>query len=62
MPFQRPVTDIPTSDSILDMLHALDLNLPKVAMKYSILDPPLLDDDTRLVIGDFFSEIGCSID
>ena len=62
MPFERPVTDIPTEKSILDLLHALDLNLPKVDMKYTILDPVILDADMRLQIGDFLSEIGCSLD
>mmetsp|Transcript_14867 Transcript_14867/g.39759 ORF Transcript_14867/g.39759 Transcript_14867/m.39759 type:complete len:344 (+) Transcript_14867:621-1652(+) len=63
MPFERPVTDIPTTEkSILDLLHALDLNLPKVDMKYSIIDPVILDADMRLQIGDFLSEIGCSLD
>ena len=62
MPFQAPVTEIPTKRNIVDLLHALDLNLPKVAMKYTILDPPILTDDLRLVIGDFLSEIGCPLD
>ena len=62
MPFERPVTDIPTEKSILDLLHALDLNLPKVDMKYTILDPVILDADMRLQIGDFLSEVGCSLD
>ena len=62
MPYQRPVTDIPTKRSILDLLHALDLNLPKVDMKYTILDPVVLDPDMRMQLGDFFSEIGCPID
>jgi hypothetical protein len=53
MPGQHPVTEILTSNSILDLLHAMELNLPKVAMKYSILDPPVLTEDLRLVIGDF---------
>ena len=45
MPYQQPVTDIPTEKSILDLLHALDLNLPKVDMKYTILDPKILQSD-----------------
>ena len=53
---------IPTKRNIVDLLHALDLNVPKVAMKYTILDPPILTDDLRLVIGDFLSEIGCPLD
>jgi|EP00966_Prymnesium_polylepis_P213489 hypothetical protein len=31
-------------------------------MKYTILDPVILDADTRLQLGDFFSEIGCPLD
>ena len=61
-PFEAPVTDIPTQHNILDLLHALDLNLPKVDMKYTILDPSILDDDHRTEIGEFLSEIGCPLD
>ena len=62
MPFQAPVTDISTEFNILDLLHALDLNLPKVDMKYTILDAAVLTDDMRMLISEFFSEIGCPLD
>ena len=47
---------------IADLLHMLDLNLPKVGMKYSLFDPKILTPDMREAIGDFLSEIGCSLD
>ena len=58
MPFQAPVTRIPVRNLIADLLHLLDLNLPKVAMKYSLFDPAVLTADMRTGIGDFLSEIG----
>jgi len=62
-PFEAPVTDLePMTHLIVDLLHGLDLNIPKVAMKYSILDPALLTSDMREACAEFFSEIGCSLD
>ena len=62
MPYQDPVTSLPLQNLILDLLHGLDLNLPKVAMKYSILDPRLLALDMRAQIADFLHDIGCPLD
>jgi len=62
-PFEAPVTDLePWTHLIVDLLHGLDLNIPKVAMKYSILDPALLTPDMREACAEFFSEIGCPLD
>jgi len=62
-PFEPPVTDFePMEDLVVDLLHAMDLNIPKVCMKYSVLDPAILTPDMREGIADFFSEIGCSLD
>ena len=62
-PYEKPVTDIePATHLIVDLLHAMDLNVPKAVMKYSVLDPALLTPDMREEIADFFSEIGCVLD
>ena len=62
MPYQDQVTSIPLQNVIVDLLHGLDLNLPKVAMKHSILDPRLLTLDMRGQIADFLHKIGCPLD
>jgi len=62
-PLEPPVTDFePMPSLIVDLLHGLDLNIPKVALKYSCMDPAVLTPDMREAIGDFFSLIGCPLD
>ena len=62
-PLEPPVTIFePMRSLIVDLLHRLDLNIPKVALKYSCMDPAVLTPDMREALGDFFSLIGCPLD
>ena len=62
-PLEPPVTSFePMHSLIVDLLHGLDLNIPKVSLKYSCMDPAVLTPDMREALGDFFSEIGCPLD
>ena len=63
MPFQTPVTELqPMRSLTVDLLHGLDLNLPKVAMKYTLMDPKVLTLDHREALASFFEMIGCPLD
>lgn len=62
-PFEPPVCKLePMTHLIVDLLHGLDLNIPKVALKYSCMDPAILTPDMREALGDFYSTIGCPLD
>ena len=58
-PLEPPVTIFePMRSLIVDLLHRLDLNIPKVALKYSCMDPTVLTPDMPYARGNGRGRLG----
>ena len=64
LPAQPPLTQVPPQNNIVDMLHAIDINLGDKLVKYTYLDNVILADrpDAREAIYNFYLHIGCHLD
>ena len=58
--FEPPCTDIDMIDIIIDPLHDLMLNIPKVKWKYSFGDR--MTNEQRELVAEYLSLIGCPLD
>ena len=64
LPGQPPLTTVEPINNLVDLLHAMDINLPDKLVKYTYLDPLILADrpDAREAIYNFYLQIGCNLD
>ena len=64
LPGQPPLTVVPPSNNIIDMLHGQDINLGDKFVKYTWMDPLILAGrpDAREAIYNFYLLIGCNLD
>ena len=58
--FQPPLTDLAMIDVIIDPLHCLLLNLPKVLWKYCFGDR--MTNEQRELVAEYLTSIGCPLD
>ena len=58
--FEPPCTDLDMIDIIIDALHALMLNLPKVGWKYCFGDR--MTNEQRELVAEYLSLVGCPLD
>ena len=58
--FEPPCTDLNMEDIILDPLHCLLLNLPKVLWKYCFGDR--MTNEQRELVAEYLTSIGCPLD
>ena len=58
--FQPPCTDVDMEDIIIDPLHCLLLNLPKVAWKYVFGDR--MTNEQRELVAEYLASIECPLD
>lgn len=64
LPGQSPLTTIPPSHNLVDLLHGMDINLGDKLVKYTYMDPLIPADrpDARESIFNFYLSIQCYLD
>ena len=64
MEFQSRVVRVHPRDNIVDLLHAMDINLPSLLLKFSIHDPVLFAENPELPhsLTQYYTFIGCPFD
>ena len=58
--FEPPLTDLDMEDIIIDALHCLMLNLPKVIWKYTFGDR--MTNEQRELVAEYLTLVGCPLD
>ena len=58
--FEPPLTDLDMQDILLDPLHCLMLNIPKVGWKYTFGDR--MTNEQRELVAEYLTSIGCPLD